>query len=105
MAKTKKLQDLTNVATTDAAAPDAVPESAPVEAAATPDEAPAPDAAAASSYAPARFRVLETKRVSYFGQMIMLHAGDVLDESGYTPAGIARLQECGVKLEKVAQGA
>jgi hypothetical protein len=48
-----------------------------------------------------QFMVMKTAKVSYYGQMITLHEGEVLDSSGYSMAGIARLRDAGVELEEV----
>ena len=48
-----------------------------------------------------KFRVLKTAKVSYFGQMIILHKDDLLDSSGYGMDGICRLLDAGAELEEV----
>lgn len=49
--------------------------------------------------APSRWRILETKRVSWYGHLTVLHAGVEISVSEYGPDGIARLREQGLKLE------
>ncbi len=61
------------------------------------DAEPAPPGPVAKTY-----RVLETKKFSWHGQMTALPAGEVVSEAGYGGAvGIAKLRDCGVKLEEI----
>ena len=48
-----------------------------------------------------RYRVLETKRISMFGQITVVHAGDVVSALEYGLDGMARLQQ-ELKLVEVA---
>lgn len=48
-----------------------------------------------------RWRVLETKRVSWYGHLTMIPAGSEVSLAEHGPEGVVRLQEQGVKLEPV----
>jgi len=60
---------------------------------------PAPTAADSAPPTPARprWKVLKDVRASYFGQIISLAAGELLDESSYD---LKRLRDGGVELER-----
>lgn len=51
------------------------------------------------SKAASRYKVLTTKLFSLHGQIVTVHAGDVVGEDGYGAAGIARMIDAGVSLE------
>jgi len=81
------------------AAPEAMPK--PVALAAEPTPIPAPSSAVAPAM-PQKYRIKVTKRLSFFGQIITLHQGKVIDAGSYGGAsGIARLVESGVELEAI----
>jgi hypothetical protein len=69
------------------------PENAPAEVPSTP--APVPPAVT-------RWRVLESRRVSWFGHLTMMPAGEVITLAEYGPEGVVRLREQGVQLEPLA---
>lgn len=61
--------------------------------------APEPTPPVPPSVAPSRWRVIETKRVSWYGHLTVLHAGVEISVNEYGPDGIARMCEQGLKLE------
>lgn len=76
---------------------------APVDAPATLPDAPVVpniDAPVVPSAAPvSRWRVVETRRVSWFGHLTFVHAGTIVSVNEYGPDGVLRLKEQGVVLE------
>lgn len=63
--------------------------------------APEPPKPAVPTVKSKRWRVLETKKVSLFGQIHVLGAGTLIDESGYGPLAMERLHEQGIRLEPI----
>lgn len=83
-------------ATTPPGPPPGPPARAPAAAAAGEGQPTAPKPPLAT-----RWRVVETRKISWFGQITTINAGDVIGLSGYGADGIARIVEQGVKLDPI----
>lgn len=67
-----------------------------------PDSVEAQEGAPVAAPVPTKWKVLEDKTVSLFGQVTLLPAGTVVSAASYGPIGLRRIMEQGVALEPVA---
>lgn len=81
------------------------PREAPVPVAPVVQPVSTPAASVTPSVPPAKksvqYRVTATKKASFYGQLVTLRKGTVINESGYGEEGIRRLRAAGVDLEEI----
>lgn len=77
----------------------ATPTAPPPPAISTPE--PVSEAAASVPTTSARYRVKNQTTISLFGQMVVLGTDTVISAESYGPAGLQRILDSGVPLEKL----